>query len=253
MSFLTADWDALGVKAFTTLRTGGVSSGAYDSLNLGAHVGDNPDLVRQNRALVRQSQGWNREPLWLDQVHGTRVVGDSDLLSNNPPQADGAVTRQRGLPLVVMTADCLPVLACDRAGTVVGAFHAGWKGLLAGILEQGLKALGRPAEEILVWVGPAIGPESYQVGAEVREAYLAADPAHEAEFTPDGPGHWRFDLPGAAARRVSKLAASVTRSRWDTCRDADLFFSHRRTTKESPGFACGRMGTFICLEERKTS
>lgn len=254
MNLLAADWEAPArVRAFTTLRTGGVSTGTYTSLNLGTHVGDNPELVRQNRSLIRQTQGWDREPRWLDQVHGTRVVTDEDGSLDPLPRADGAITRKGGQPLVVMTADCLPVVACDREGTVVGAFHAGWKGLLAGILEAGLGAMARPVSSLLVWIGPAIGPASYQVGDEVREAYLASDPAHAAEFIPDGPGHWRFDLPGAAVRRLTALAVSVTRSRWDTCRDADLFFSHRRTTLSSPGVPCGRMGTFICLEERKTS
>lgn len=225
MTVLAADWPApAGVTAFTTLMTGGTSEGMYRSLNLGAHVGDVPERVAQNRRLVQTSQGWDTEPLWLDQVHGTTVVrwsGDNAL-----PQADGAVTSLPGHPLVVMTADCLPVVACDRAGTVVGAFHAGWRGLLAGILEEGIRALGVPTSEVIVWIGPAIGPD------------------HTQEFRPDGSDHWKFDLPGAAVRRLQALGVgSVTRSSWDTFRDRDLFFSHRRQGR------CGRIGTFICLEK----
>lgn len=252
MTVLAADWDApAGVRAFTTIRSGGVSSPPYDSLNLGAHVGDDPDRVRQNRALVRQSQGWDVEPLWLNQVHGTTVFHQDAEGPILAPEADGAVTRLTGHPLVVMTADCLPVVACDRAGTVVGAFHAGWKGLLAGVLEEGLAALDRPASEILVWIGPAIGPESYQVGSEVRQAFLASDGAHQEEFSSDGP-RWRFDLAGAAIRRLARAGVrAVTRSHWDTYRDADLFFSHRRQSGIRAGSSCGRMGTLICLEKRR--
>lgn len=245
MTVLAADWDApRGVKAFTTFRSGGTSRPPFDSFNLGGHVGDDADRVQQNRRLVRESRGWKTEPLWLSQVHGTTVVTlrtGGDFLT--PPEADGAVTTVHGQPLVVMTADCLPVVACDRQGTVVGAFHAGWKGLLAGVLEAGVRALERPVNDLLVWFGPAIGPNSYQVGPEVRDAYLAADASSESVFRPDGPGHWLMDLAGAAVLRLQRLGVTaITRSAWDTYRDADLFFSHRR---QAP---CGRLGTFICLE-----
>jgi len=252
MNVLAPTWSAPeGVRVFTTLRSGGVSAAPYDSLNLGAHVGDAPDRVRQNRALVRESRGWAVEPLWLNQVHGTTVVRAEDVRSlTSPPDADGAVTSVPGQPLVVMTADCLPVVACDRQGTRIGAFHAGWKGLLAGVLEVGLEAMDRPVAELLVWIGPAIGPESYQVGPEVRDAFLASDPAHEAEFAFDGPQRWKFDLAGAATRRLTRFGVTaVTRSRWDTLRDEDLFFSHRRSSRG--GQSCGRMGTFVCLEPRR--
>lgn len=255
MTALSAGWAAPpGVKVFTTLRSGGVSSAPYDSLNLGGHVGDDPDRVRQNRALVRESRGWTIEPRWLNQVHGTTVLKQSLTGASNPAgDADGAVTASVGVPLVIMTADCLPVVACDRAGTVVGAFHAGWKGLLAGVLEEGLSAMDRSAADLMVWIGPAIGPDSYQVGPEVREAFLASDPAHAGEFAADGPGRWKFDLAGAAVRRLNRWGVTdVTRTPWDTYRDADLFFSHRRQSLGTGG-PCGRMGTFICLEETKRS
>lgn len=251
MNVLAPSWSAPeGVRVFTTLRSGGVSSAPYDSLNLGSHVGDDPERVRQNRALVRETRGWTAEPLWLNQVHGTTVVRAEDLSpSTTPPEADGAVTSLVGQPLVVMTADCLPVVACDKAGTRVGVFHAGWKGLLAGVLEAGLGAMDRPPTHLVVWIGPAIGPDSYQVGSEVHQAFLASDPAHEDDFVVDA-DRWKFDLAGAAARRLARFGvASITRSRWDTLRDDDLFFSHRRSSQA--GQSCGRMGTFVCLEAKK--
>jgi len=249
VTVLAADWDAPPqVKVFSTTRAGGTSSFPFDSLNLAIHVGDDAGRVKTNRQLIRETQGWTAEPLWLNQIHGTKVAKVETLTADpaaSAPSADGAVTSLAGQPLVVLTADCLPVAACDRAGTVIGVFHAGWRGLLAGILEEGLAALGRSPHEILVWIGPSIGQDNYQVGPEVYDAYLSADPAHEAEFISDGACHWKFDLAGAAVRRLHRAgAASVTQSRWDTFRDTDLFFSHRR---HAP---CGRIGTFICLQER---
>jgi YfiH family protein len=239
---LGADWGApRHVTAFVTLRSGGVGAAPYDTFNLATHVGDDVDAVRQNRALLAASQGWTDQPLWLDQVHGPLVVRAET--AQGTPKADGSVTATPGQALAVLTADCLPVLACDREGTVIGAFHAGWKGLLAGVLENGLAAMGRPAGDLLTWIGPAIGAGSYQIGPEVRDAYLADDPAHEADFADDGPGHWRFDLAAAARRRLERAGvAEVAGGRWDTFADADLFFSHRR---QAP---CGRMATVIRLE-----
>jgi YfiH family protein len=240
---LNADWDAPArVTAFTTLRTGGAGAVPYDSFNLATHVGDDPGSVFQNRRILVQSQGWSSEPLWLNQVHGATVVR-AETVAHGVPTADGAVTFEPERALAILTADCLPVLACDRQGTVVGAFHAGWKGLLAGVLENGLAAMKCPAEDLLVWIGPAIGAASYQIGPEVREAYLASDAAHETDFADDGPGHWRFDLAAAAGRRLRKAGVTaVSGGRWDTFADTDLFFSHRRAAP------CGRMATVIRLE-----
>jgi len=256
MTFLAAGWDAPpGVRAFSTVRTGGLSAPPFDSLNLGAHVGDDPDRVRQNRALVRQGRGWAAEPLWLNQVHGTTVVRAEDhpaegLPGAPGPTADGAVTRTRGRPLVVMTADCLPVVLAADDGSVAGVFHAGWKGLLAGVLDRGLGALGVDVARVTGWIGPAIGAESYQVGAEVRDAFVGDWPAHGADFYPDGPGKWLFDLPGAAVRRLQRAGvAAVTRSGWDTRARADLFFSHRRQSLAGAAPRTGRLGTFVVLED----
>jgi len=242
---LAADWDAPPhVTAFTTARTGGVSASGYDSFNLASHVGDDADAVRQNRRILMQTNGWTDEPLWLNQVHGAEIVRADDVGNGTAPEADGAVTGEPGRTLAILTADCLPVVACDRTGTVVGAFHAGWKGLLAGVLENGIRAMRRPADELLAWIGPAIAAASYQVGGELRDAYLASDAAHEDDFAPDGPGHWRMDLAGAARRRLRKAGVTVTGGIWDTYRNADLWFSHRR---QAP---CGRMATIIRIERK---
>jgi len=239
---IRADWNAPPhVTAFTTLRTGGVSLAGFESFNLAAHVGDDPDAVRDNRRILAQASGWTEEPVWLEQVHGADIVTIKGRRAAMP-RADGAVTSLPSTALAVLTADCLPVLACDRLGTVIGAFHAGWRGLLAGVLENGLAAMNRDAQELLVWIGPAIGAASYQVGPEVRAAYLESDPAHEQDFTGDGEGRWRFSLVGAAQRRLVRAGVSVAGGRWDTYRDADLFFSHRR---QAP---CGRMATVIRIE-----
>ena len=241
---LTADWDVPAhVTAFTTLRTGGTSGSPYDTFNLALHVGDDAGAVLRNRRVLAESQGWVSEPLWLDQVHGNAIVRAEEAAGL--PRADGAVTERPEQALAVLTADCLPVLACDRGGTVAGAFHAGWKGLLAGVLENGLAAMRRAPADLTVWIGPAIAAASYQVGDEVREAYLRSDPEHRADFAADGPGHWRFDLAGAARRRLRGAGVgSVAGGRWDTCAGADLFFSHRR---QAP---CGRMATIIRLEKK---
>lgn len=207
MTVVAATWPApLHVRAFTTTRGGGLSLGPYASLNLAAHVGDDPQAVAANRALLLDRQGWAAAPLWLDQVHGTAVVRAEDVPPGTVPRADAAVTGRQGQVLAVLTADCLPVCLCDEAGTVAGVVHAGWKGLLAGVLEAGLSALHRPAGQVLAWVGPAIAQVSYQVGAEVRDAYLAHDGDHAADFIPDGPGHWLFDLKQAAVRRLGRPA-----------------------------------------------
>jgi hypothetical protein len=243
MTLLHPAWNAPArVHSLVTTRTGGTSLASYSSLNLALHVGDEADSVRQNRRLLASSQAWAHEPVWLHQVHGTLVVHAEGLLDHELPTADGCVTHLRGVPLVVLTADCLPVLATDRAGTVVGAFHAGWRGLAEGVLEHAVAAMGVAPEDLIVWVGPGIGQADYQVGDEVWSAFVRKDDQHRQDFTADGPGHWRFDLSEAAARQLRLLGVGeLHQAPWNTGRE-DLFFSHRR---EAP---CGRFGSFIWLE-----
>lgn len=243
MRFLYPDWDAPApVKALVTTRSGGVSTGAFSSFDLALHAGGDPEAVQTNRKILVQAGGLPAEPFWLNQVHGTVIAEPvPGSFPQTPPQADGAVTSLKDQPLAILTADCLPILACNRQGTRVGAFHAGWKGLAAGILSQGLKLMGDP-EDLLVWIGPAISGAVYQVGDEVRQIFTQTAPGLEDHFQADGEGKWLFDLP-ACAETLVKLTGvrSVTRSRWCTYSHPELFFSYRRA------HPCGRQASLIWL------
>lgn len=240
--FIIPEWPALPrVRCLQTTRRGGFSLPPYDSFNLGAHVGDLPEAVAANRALL--AGHLPNSPVWLEQVHGTRVL-TLPPSGAGPWEADGVVSRDPGLVCAVMTADCLPVLFCDRTGTVVAVAHAGWRGLLEGILENTVGAMGVPGDEILVWLGPAIGAEAFEVGEEVRAAFLARDAAAHGCFRAGAPGKYWADLAGLARQR---LAASGVLSMYGggecTYRDARNFFSYRRDGQT------GRMASLIWLED----
>jgi len=181
------DWPTPpGVRSFQTTRTGGVSLAGYLSLNLARHTGDDGKAVAENRARLRAALALPREPAWLEQVHGIEVV-DAGVTGEPPPTADASVSHQPGVICAVLTADCLPVLWCDRAGSRVAATHAGWRGLAAGVLEATLRSLtadGLPASELLAWIGPCIGAGAYEVGPEVREGLLARDQDFTRCFAP---------------------------------------------------------------------
>ena len=233
------EWPAPpGVRAAFTLRTGGVSAPPFDSFNCAAHVGDAPEAVARNRALLREQLGLPGEPAWLEQVHGCRAAALEGGGASGP--ADAAVTREPGRICVVQVADCLPVLLAARDGSGVGAAHAGWRGLAAGVLESAVRALGAEPAEVLAWLGPAIGPRHFEVGAEVRAAFLAADPAAAAAFVPNPRGRWQCDLYGLARQRLAALGvAQVYGGGWCTYADAARFFSYRRDGR------CGRMAALI--------
>jgi len=234
------DWPApASVRALATTRSGGSSLGPFKSLNLGDHVGDDPQRVSDNRQHLIDVLGLPGSPHWLGQVHGSRVLR---LPSATDQPADGAVTTEPQVVCAVLTADCLPVLLARRDGAGVGVAHAGWRGLAAGDLENAVEAVGGPPPEIPDWLGPAISAAAYQVGDEVRAALLAHNNAAAAAFTPDGPGHWRADL--VLAARLALQASGVTRiCGGENCTFSDpQFFSHRR---EAP---CGRMAALIWLE-----
>lgn len=238
--FIFPGWPAPpNVRALVTTRAGGVSAGPYASFNLADHVGDDPAAVTENRARLRPHLP--AEPLWLRQVHGVRCVDAATVAAGE--EADAALARTPGVVCAVLTADCLPLLLCDAAGTVVAAAHAGWRGLAAGVIESTLDALGVPGERVLAWLGPAIGPQAFEVGDEVRAVFLAHDPAAAAAFVPHGQGRWLCDLYLLARQR---LAARGVRRVWEadfcTATGRARFYSYRRDG------VTGRMASLIWLD-----
>ncbi len=233
------DWPApANVKALQTTRKGGASAAPYASFNLGSHVGDNPLLVNRNRMLLAHLMP--SEPVWLNQVHGVAVAdaGHAGCL----PQADASISAHPGAVCVVMTADCLPVLLCDDKGSVVGAAHAGWRGLCDGVIEQTVHAMQVPAATLMAWLGPAIGPAAFEVGAEVRAAFIAKQPQAAAAFVPGAEGKWMADIYQLARLRLNALGITrIYGGELCTFSDAQRFYSYRRDG------ATGRMGTFIWL------
>ncbi|OIR13971.1 laccase domain protein YfiH [mine drainage metagenome] len=243
---ITPNWPAPAhVKALQTTRLGGVSTAPYDTLNLGLHVGDDPARVNRNRQSLAPFMP--SEPVWLEQVHGT-AVANADAAACRVV-ADACIAWQRGSVCVVMTADCLPVLLCDEAGTVVGAVHAGWKGLAAGVIEATVGAMDIAPQKLLAWLGPAIGPEAFEVGAEVRDAFVAHQPQAAEAFLPrplgDGRGEgekYHADIFLLARQRLYMLGIErIHGGNYCTFHQRDKFFSYRRDG------VTGRMGTFIWL------
>ena len=238
---IVPDWPAPErVRAASTTRAGGTSRGPWGTLNLAGHVADDGDAVRRNRARLRRSLGLPEEPRWLDQRHGRRVVDARDATAGTA--ADGIVARSPGLVCAVLTADCMPVLVCDRDATVVVALHAGWRGIAAGILEAGVRAAGSP-RRLMAWLGPAIGPERYEVGADVRDAIVAGDSGAHVAFRPSGtPRKWHADLERIVRRRLARCGVgSIHGGGLCTASRPERFFSHRRDG------VTGRMATLVWL------
>ena len=263
MNFLPADdlllpqWPvAPNVRAVFTTRQGGLSAAPYDSLNLGSHVGDDPAAVAHNRAVLRQHIGL--EPNYLEQVHSTRVVA-LDAALTGTACADGSATRAPGVVCTVMVADCLPVLLSDRQGRWVAALHAGWRGLLGadglGVLEQGVgtycKAfctsartdIVQAATDLIAWLGPCIGPTAFEVGVEVRQAFVAVDAGAAQCFQPLPQGKWLADLPALARRRLAACGVTAVFGNdgslpWCTVSNPTRFFSHRRDRVSGRMAAC---------------
>lgn len=225
----------------STLRGGGVSALPYGSLNLGDHVGDVPAAVAANRQRLLAAAALPAEPAWLSQVHGVQVA---DLDSEAPrASADAALTRQPGRVCAILTADCLPILFAAGSGGAVAAAHAGWRGLAAGVLEATVRALGVPPAELIAWLGPAIGPLHFEIGAEVREALLRADPAAETAFAVNSRGRFMADLALLARRRLTRLGLTrIFGGTECTYAQPDRYFSHRRDRPT------GRQATLIWLE-----
>ncbi len=248
VSLIRPDWPApSGVRALATTRRGGGSRAPWNRFNLGAHVGDDPQSVAANRALLRRELP--ADPLWLTQLHGTRCV-DAALAAPGV-EADASFTRQRGVVCAVLTADCLPVLLCDERATVVGVAHAGWRGLAGGVIEATVAAMGEPGMRLVAWLGPAIGPQAFEVGGEVRERFVACDPLAASAFAPAANGKWLCDIYQLARQRlhalgIRRIASTVpgdTASHNScTVMDEQRFFSYRRDG------VTGRMASLIWLE-----
>lgn len=241
LAWLAADWPApVTIQAGTTTRQGGLSNGAYASLNLAQHVGDDPAIVLQNRARLSTPT----PPCWLEQVHSNQVVELTEPLTT-PLVADAAFTRQPGIVCVVMTADCLPLLVTDRAGTTVAAIHAGWRGLLNGIIENTLTAMVLPAQELLIWLGPAIGATAYEVGDEVRDSFIQQHAHSAAAFQPTRPGHWLMNIYQLARLRLQQYGVEAIYGGQEcTYTDAQRFYSYRRDG------VTGRMASLIWINAK---
>jgi hypothetical protein len=240
--WLVPDWPAPpGVRAFVTTRAGGVSTGEYGSMNLGGTSGDDPKSVAENRLIVRAHLP--SMPRWLAQVHGTGVADLDRLGEGDVARADAAVTGVAGRVAVVLTADCMPLFLAARDARRVAVVHGGWRGLAAGVVESALAAMGVPHGEVVAWMGPAIGPERFEVGPEVKEAFVRADPQADRAFVPGVPGKYLADLYALARRRLERAGVtSVHGGGFCTLTDSQRFFSYRRAR------ASGRMGAFIWIE-----
>lgn len=275
---LRPEWPAPPqVRAAVTLRAGGVSRAPFDTLNIATHTGDALEAVAENRRRVRSALALPAEPAWLAQEHGAEVVdldryvrelrsgmnsaqerdakvgrldGDRDGgplpaggVAGEPFRADGAVTRSPGRICVIQVADCMPVLFAARDGTAVGAAHAGWRGLAAGVLEATVRALGADPANLLAWLGPAIGQSHFEVGEDVRTALASRDPRVDSAFVRNARGRWQCDLYAVARARLRGLGVGeVYGGGWDTFADAARFFSYRRDGR------CGRMAALVWIE-----
>lgn len=242
ISVIVPAWPApAGIKAISTTRLGGVSLAPYDSLNLGGRVGDLAGVVEENRRRLRALLP--ADPVWLKQVHGVKVF-DIDAEPGDT-EADAVVSRRAGIPCGIMTADCLPVLLTDRTGSVVAAAHAGWRGLCNGVLEATLASMNVASTEIIAWLGPAIGPAQFEVGAEVREAFVQKDSAAVEAFKPGRQDRWMADIYRLARQRLVRAglaAEAIYGGDLCTVSDPTQFFSYRRDG------VTGRMASLIWRE-----
>jgi len=243
LGWIVPDWPApASVRAGATTRHGGVSLPPYESLNLGDHVGDVPETVAENRRRLRELRHLPSEPVWLKQVHGIAVV--DAVAVRGVPEADASVTTHSNVVCVVMTADCLPLLLCNRQGTVVAAAHAGWRGLLDGVIEATVLRMDVAADDLLVWLGPAIGPAAFEVGDEVRDAFIAHDAQAASTFSPSPKGRWLADIYQLARQRLKRLGVTaIYGGHWCTYSDAERFYSYRRDN------VTGRMASLIWMAE----
>ncbi len=237
MQHYPANWPApRGINAFTTTRIHGVSLGSYASNNLALHVNDSRQDVLANRQALIQSLDIPGEPAWLDQTHSTICV---HVEQENNRQADAAITRLTDQPLVILTADCLPILICNRDGTELAAIHAGWRGLVGGVIENTLIRIQSPADQLMAWIGPGICKSCYPVGADTRDQIITSNQRLTENIVLNN-GSFYADLPGMAGRILTDMGIrSIHYSNACTFEENKLFYSYRHTPKT------GRMATFI--------
>ena len=248
--YIVPDWPApANIHAATTLRTGGVSEGQYFSFNPAQHVGDDRELVKQNRQIISEVLKLPSEPVWLDQLHSSRVV-EATNLPGQLQQADASFTSVAGVVCAVMTADCLPLLVCSKDGLSVAAIHAGWRGLLAGVISNKVLALKNTVvtscvnnKDFLVWLGPAIGPSCFEIGSEVRDAFLKKSIDYASAFKELGNDKWLADIYQLARIELFALGVDdVYGGALCTFTESDRFYSYRRDSQT------GRMATLIWME-----
>ncbi|CAH1540909.1 polyphenol oxidase YfiH [Vibrio rotiferianus] len=242
MKTIVPNWPApKNVKAFASTRVGGFSSAPYQGLNLGAHVGDDPSIVEKNRDWLAQQANMPSAPIWLNQTHST-VVAQVSAPTTRVLDADGVFTSASNVVCSAMTADCLPVLLTNTQGTQVAAVHAGWRGLANGIVENALELF---SGEVMAWLGPAIGPQAFEVGEDVLQAFVDFDSQAHQAFTPrDVAGKWLADISKLATQRLNKLGITqVFDSGLCTFQDKEDFYSYRRDG------VTGRQATFIWIED----
>lgn len=238
---ITPDWPApANITALTTTRSGGTSVPPFHSFNLAAHVGDDQQAVMNNRQLLRQHFALPSEPFWLNQVHANTMARFA--LQGRIPEADGSYTDNVGEVCAVLTADCLPVLFCDRTGSQVAAAHAGWRGLHNGILEQAVAVFRSAPRDIMAWLGPAIGPETFEVGTEVYQAFTEQSPDSIAAFTRVSTQHWLADIYQLARLRLQACGVeAIFGGGFCTYQDEQRFYSYRRNSQT------GRMASLIWI------
>lgn len=242
-NLIEPNWPApTNVRAIQTTRNGGVSLSPFVSFNLGAHVGDQPTSVMRNRQLL--SQWMPTEPVWLNQTHSIDVIDAAE--SRCIERADASFTTHPNVVCVAMTADCLPILVCDKAGTVVSAIHAGWRGLCDGIIEATITAMPVDNASLMCWLGPAIGPNAFEVGVDVRDQFIAVNQSASSAFRLINDQKWLANIYELAIQRLNALGVKAIYGGWQhdqfcTFTDQSRFFSYRRDQ------VTGRMGSFIWL------
>lgn len=242
INLIEATWPAPNnVHAFTTTRHAGYSQHQHASLNIGMHCGDEVEAVEKNRQLLVSELALPHSPIWLRQTHTTHVVKATDY--QHPQEADGLYTELKQQVCAVLTADCLPIFLCNRQGSEAAILHAGWRGLAGGIITSGLAHFKSPPEQMLAWLGPAIGPQQFEVGADVLNAFITQDVMNETAFTVKAPGKWLANLYELARMQLTKHGIpAIYGGDYCTYTDATQFYSYRRDGKIS-----GRMASIIWL------